>query len=159
MAEEIINQEIVPIETVTSSDPNPKPKNYVKKIHENLVDAFGVNEVPDEVTFAKKIKDPKYVKLIHENLVDAFGVKEVPDFDKFSINFSTDLEKKNLGEANLLKSGNTLVPTELQLSSTENNLQSIVNKRPDPFDKNASPSDLARQSFNLKQPKSVTKRL
>jgi hypothetical protein len=159
MAEEIINEEIVPIEIVTSSEPKSKPKNYVKKIHENLVDAFGVNEVPDEVTFAKKIKDPKYVKLIHENLVDAFGVKEVPDFDKFSINFSTDLEKKNLGEANLLKSGNTLVPTELQLSSTENNLQSIVNKRPDPFDKNASPSDLARQSFNLKQPKSVTKKV
>lgn len=159
MAEEIINEEIVPIEIVTSSEPKSKPKNYVKKIHENLVDAFGVNEVPDEVTFAKKIKDPKYVKLIHENLVDAFGVKEVPDFDKFSINFSADLEKKNLGEANLLKSGNTLVPTELQLSSTENNLQSIVNKRPDPFDKNASPSDLARQSFNLKQPKSVTKKV
>ena len=96
MAEEIINEEIVPIETVTSGEPKPKPKNYVKKIHENLVDAFGVNEVPDEVTFAKKIKDPKYAKLIHENLVDAYGVSEVPDFEKFSVNFSTDLEKKIL---------------------------------------------------------------
>lgn len=97
MAEEIINEEIVPVETVTYGDPEPKPKSYVKKIHENLVEAFGVKEVPDEVTFEKKIKDPKYAKLIHENLVDAFGVSEVPDFEKFNMNFSTDLEKKNLG--------------------------------------------------------------
>jgi hypothetical protein len=97
MAEEIINEEIVPVETVTYGDPQPKPKNYVKKIHENLVEAFGVNEVPDEVTFTKKIKDPAYAKLIHENLVDAYGASEVPDFKTFSINFSTDPEKKNLG--------------------------------------------------------------
>jgi hypothetical protein len=31
MAEEIINEEIVPVETVTYGDPQPKPKNYVKK--------------------------------------------------------------------------------------------------------------------------------
>ena len=97
MAEEIINEEIVPVETVTYGDPQPKPKSYVKKIHENLVDAFGASEVPDEITFEKKIKDPKYAKLIHENLVDAFGINEVPDFETFNIKFSTDPEKKNLG--------------------------------------------------------------
>ena len=97
MAEEIINEEIVPIETVTYGEPQPKPKSYVKKIHENLVDAFGASEVPDEITFEKKIKDPKYAKLIHENLVDAFGINEVPDFETFNIKFSTDPEKKNLG--------------------------------------------------------------
>ena len=97
MAEEIINEEIVPVETVTYGDPQPKPKSYVKKIHENLVDAFGASEVPDEITFEKKIKDPKYAKLIHENLVDAFGVNEVPNFETFNIKFSTDPEKKNLG--------------------------------------------------------------
>ena len=97
MAEEIINEEIVPIETLTYGDPQPKPKSYVKKIHENLVSAFGANEVPDEITFEKKIKDPKYAKLIHENLVDAYGINEVPDFETFNIKFSTDPEKKNLG--------------------------------------------------------------
>jgi hypothetical protein len=97
MAEEIINEEIVPIETLTYGDPQPKPKSYVKKIHENLVGAFGANEVPDEITFEKKIKDPKYAKLIHENLVDAYGINEVPDFETFNIKFSTDPEKKNLG--------------------------------------------------------------
>jgi len=97
MAEEIINEEIVPVETVTYGDPQPKPKNYVKKIHENLIEAFGVNEVPDEITFTKKIKDPAYAKLIHENLIDAYGASEVPDFKTFSVNFFTDPEKKNLG--------------------------------------------------------------
>jgi hypothetical protein len=96
MAEEIINEEIVPVETVTYGDPQPKPKSYVKKIHENLVDAFGASEVPDEITFEKKIKDPKYAKLIHENLVDAFGVNEVPDFETFNMKFSVDPEKKIL---------------------------------------------------------------
>ena len=159
MAEEIIKEDILPVETVTYGDPDPKPKSYAKKIHENLVLKFGKDQVPDEISFEKEIKNPKYAKLIHENLVNAFGETEVPDFKSFSDSLIVvSPEKKNLGEANLLKSGNTLVPTELQLSSTENNLQSIVNQRPDPFDKNASPSDLARQSFNLKQPKSVTKK-
>ena len=84
MAEEIINEEILPVETVTYGDPKPKPKNYLTKIHENLVDTFGVKEVPDEVTFIKKMKDPNYAKLIHENLVDAYGTNEVPDFKSFS---------------------------------------------------------------------------
>ena len=84
MAEEIINQEILPVEAVTYGDTDPKPKSYWKKIHENLVDAFGAKEVPDEVTFEKKIKDPKYAKLIHDNLVDAFGATEVPDYKSFT---------------------------------------------------------------------------
>ena len=99
MAEEIINEEILPVETVTYDDTNPKPKSYVKKIHENLIGAFGSSEVPDEVTFAKKIKDPKYAKLIHENLVDAYGINEVPDFKLFSDSLmQVSPEKKNLGE-------------------------------------------------------------
>ena len=160
MAIKINNEEILPLEKVTYGDLEPKPKSYIKKIHENLIEHFGKDKVPDEITFEKDIKNPNYAKLIHENLIDAFGATKVPDFKSFSDSLIVvSPEKKNLGEANLLKSGNTLVPTELQLSSTENNLQSIVNKRPDPFDKNASPSNLARQSFNLKQPKSVTKKV
>ena len=159
MAEKIINEEIVPLEKVTYGDLEPKPKSYIKKIHENLIEHFGKDKVPDEITFEKEIKNPNYAKLIHENLVDAFGVTKVPDFKSFSDSLIVvSPEKKNLGVTNSSNSVATSVPTESQLSSTENNLQTIVNQRAEPFDKNANPSDLARQSFNLKQPKSVTKK-
>lgn len=155
MAEEMINKEILPVETFTYGDNDPKPKSYWKKVHENLVDAFGVGEVPDEVTFEKKIKDPKYAKLIHDNLVSAFGANEVPDFKSFTDSLTiVSPEKKNLGfpESNL--SGILSDPTGLPFLSTKNSVQQPdLVQSPDPFDKNANPAVLARQSYELKKPK------
>ena len=155
MAEEIINKEILPVETFTYGDTDPKPKSYWKKIHENLVDAFGVGEVPDEVTFEKKIKDPKYAKLIHDNLVDAFGATEVPDFKSFTDSLTiVSPEKKNLGLSGSNLSGILSDPTGLPFSSTKNSVQQPdLVQSPDPFDKNANPAVLARQSYELKKPK------
>ena len=155
MAEEIINKEILPVETFTYGDTDPKPKSYWKKIHENLVDAFGVGEVPDEVTFEKKIKDPKYAKLIHDNLVDAFGATEVPDFKSFTDSLTiVSPEKKNLGLSGSNLSGILSDPTGLPFSSTKNSVQQpALVQNPDPFDKNANPTVLARQSYELKKPK------
>ena len=155
MAEEIINQEILPVEAVTYGDTDPKPKSYWKKIHENLVDAFGEKEVPDEVTFEKKIKDPKYAKLIHDNLVDAFGATEVPDFKSFTDSLTiVSPEKKNLGLSGSNLSGILSDPTGLPFSSTKNSVQQPdLVQSPDPFDKNANPAVLARQSYELKKPK------
>ena len=155
MAEEIINQEFLPVEAVTYGDTDPKPKSYWKKIHENLVDAFGVGEVPDEVTFEKKIKDPKYAKLIHDNLVDAFGATEVPDFKSFTDSLTiVSPEKKNLGLSGSNLSGILSDPTGLPFSSTKNSVQQPdLVQSPDPFDKNANPAVLARQSYELKKPK------
>lgn len=155
MAEEIINKEILPVETFTYGDTDPKPKSYWKKVHENLVDAFGVGEVPDEVTFEKKIKDPKYAKLIHENLVNAFGASEVPDLKSFTDSLTiVSPEKKNLGENVSNISGILSDPTELPLSFTKNSVQQpALVQSPDPFDKKANPTVLARQSYELKKPK------
>jgi hypothetical protein len=140
MAEEIIKEEILPVETVTYGDPKPKPKNYLTKIHENLVDTFGVKEVPDEVTFIKKMKDPNYAKLIHENLVDAYGTNEVPDFKSFSDKLTiVSPEKKNLGAT----IGDGSVPLKSELSSIQ---------KTEPFDKNANPVALSRQAHDFKQP-------
>ena len=146
MAEEIIKEEILPVETITYGNSRPIQKNYLTKIHQNLVDTFGVKEIPDEITFAKNIKDPNYAKLIYETLVDEYGIDEVSDFKSFSDKLTNPSpEKKNLGAT----VGDGFAPLESKLSSTQN---------PDPFDKNANPSILARQSFSLKQPKSVAKK-
>lgn len=155
MAEEMINKEILPVETFTYGDNDPKPKSYWKKVHENLVDAFGVGEVPDEVTFEKKIKDPKYAKLIHDNLVNAFGATEVPDFKSFTDSLIiVSPEKKNLGLSESNLSGILSDPTGLPLSFTKNSVQQpALVQNPDPFDKNANPTVLARQSYELKKPK------
>jgi hypothetical protein len=155
MAEEIINKEILPVETFTFGDTDPKPKSYWKKIHENLVDAFGAKEVPDEVTFEKKIKDPKYAKLIHDNLVEAFGATEVPDYKSFTDSLTiVSPEKKNLGLSGSNLSGILSDPTGLPFSSTKNSVQQPdLVQSPDPFDKKANPTVLARQSYELKKPK------
>ena len=146
MAEEIIKEEILPIEEVTYGNPKPVQKKYLTKIHQNLVDTFGVKQIPDEITFAKNIKDSNYAKLIYETLVDEYGIDEVSDFKSFSEKLTNPSpEKKNLGAT----IGGGYVPLESELSSIQN---------PDPFDKKANPSILARQSFNLKQPKSVAKK-
>ena len=155
MAEQIINKEILPVETFTYGDTDPKPKSYWKKVHENLVDAFGVGEVPDEVTFEKKIKDPKYAKLIHDNLVNAFGATEVPDYKSFTDSLTiVSPEKKNLGLSGSNLSGILSNPTGLPFLSTKNSVQQPdLVQSPDPFDKNANPAVLARQSYELKKPK------
>lgn len=144
MAEEIIKENVVPVEEVVVTDPEPKPKpkqkNYLQKVHENLVEAFGKDEVPDEVTFTKKMSDPVYRKLIHENLLDAFGVEAVPDYKVFNDSLEIVIpQKKNLGA--------TGVDGYVQLESA---LGSIP--KTEAFDKNANPAALARQAFELKQP-------
>jgi hypothetical protein len=144
MAEEIIQEDIVPVNNDGFPDQDPKPKSYITKVHENLVHAYGEKEVPDEATFVKKMGNSEYVKKVHENLVHAYGEKEVPDYKFFTDSLANN-EKKNLGAT----IGNGSAPLESELSSIQT---------PDTFDKNANPSVLARQSFDLKQPKSVTKK-
>ena len=94
MAEEIIQENFLPEAQGVSGDPEPKPKSYLKKIHENLVEAYGKDEVPDEATFTTKMKNAAYAKLIHENLVDAFGENEVPDLNSFSSKLINDGDVK-----------------------------------------------------------------
>ena len=84
---QIIKEEILPIEEVTYGNPKPVQKNYLTKIHQNLVDTFGVKQIPDEITFAKNIKDSNYAKSIYETLVDEYGIDEVSDFKSFSFLF------------------------------------------------------------------------
>jgi len=106
MAEEIIQEEVLPVEEVSFEQ--PKPKTYLQKVHANLVDLYGKDQVPDEVTFSAKIKDPKYVKIVHDNLVHEYGQSEVPDIKSFTDNLIiVGPEKKN--------SGITSSPTELPL--------------------------------------------
>ena len=94
MAEEIIKENFLPEAQGVYGDPEPKPKKYLKKIHENLIEAYGKDQVPDEAAFAAKMKDTAYVRLIHENLVDAFGKNEVPDLNLFNSKLINDGDVK-----------------------------------------------------------------
>ena len=126
MAEEIIKENILPVESIVAPDPEPKPKPnpYVKKVHENLLDAYGSENVPKFEIFAEKIKNPKYKYAVRENLIDVYGKESVPDFNAFtdSLNLSMP-EKKNL----VVTGGTALPPTESGLLSTQSN---IDNKTP-----------------------------
>jgi hypothetical protein len=144
MAEEIIKEDIVPVETVLATEPEPKPKpktkNYLQRVHENLVGYYGKDEVPDEATFTTKMSDPSYRKLIHENLLDAFGIDAVPDYKSFNDSLGiVSPEKKNP----VATGGDGYVQLESALASIP---------RTEPFDKNANPVALARQAADLKQP-------
>ena len=153
MAEEIIQEEILPIEQAGFED--PKPKTYLQTVYANLLNAYGKDQLPDEVTFTNKIKDPKYTKLVYDNLVNAYGQSELPDIKSFTDRLTIiSPEKKNLGENVSKISGILSDPTELPLSSTKNSVQQpALVQSPDPFDKNANPAVLARQSYELKKPK------
>jgi hypothetical protein len=156
MAEEIIQEEVLPVEEVSFEQ--PKPKTYLQKVHANLVDLYGKDQVPDEVTFSAKIKDPKYVKIVHDNLVHEYGQSEVPDIKSFTDSLIiVGPEKKNRGLDESKVSGVQSNPTELPLLSTKNNVQKVVTQTTDTFDKNANPTSLARQAYSLKQPKPVAK--
>jgi hypothetical protein len=126
MAEEIIKENILPVESIVAPNPEPKPKPnpYVKKVHENLLDAYGSENVPKFEIFAEKIKNPKYKYAVRENLIDVYGKESVPDFNAFtdSLNLSMP-EKKNL----VVTGGTALPPTESGLLSTQSN---IDNKTP-----------------------------
>jgi hypothetical protein len=153
MAEEIIQEEILPIEQAGFED--PKPKTYLQTVYANLLNAYGKDQLPDEVTFTNKIKDPKYTKLVYDNLVNAYGQSELPDIKSFTDRLTIiSPEKKNLGENVSKISGILSDPTELPLSFTKNSVQQpALVQSPDPFDKNANPAVLARQSYELKKPK------
>lgn len=155
MAEEIIQEEVLPVEEVSFEQ--PKPKTYLQKVHANLVDLYGKDQVPDEVTFSTKMKDPNYVKAVHANLIHEYGQSEVPDIKSFTDSLAiVGPEKKNSGLGESKVSGVQSVPTELPSLSTKNNVQETsVVEISDPFDKNANPSVLARQSYQLKQPKEL----
>jgi len=134
MAEEIIKEEIVPVEGLIAPDlePKPKPNPYIKKVHENLVDAFGSNHVPSLDLFTEKIKDPKYRYAVHENLKDAFGVSSVPDFKGFNDSLDVVIpEKKNL----VVTGGTELPPTESKLPSTPSSIQNgdVIDENKNPF--------------------------
>jgi len=94
MAEEIIQENFLPEAQGVYGDPEPKPKSYLKKIHENLIEAYGKDQVPDEAAFTAKMKDTAYARLIHENLVDAFGENEVPDLKLFNSKLINDGDVK-----------------------------------------------------------------
>jgi len=145
MAEEIIKEEIIPAESVITTDPEPKPKPkpkpnpYTKKVYDNLLDAYGQDNLPTYELFSEKIIDPKYRYAVHENLLDLYGAASVPDFKGFNDSLDVVIPEKK----NLVATG---ADGYAQLESA---LKSIP--RTEPFDKNANPVALARQAYDLQQ--------
>ena len=119
----------------------------IARLYSNIKKEY---DLPDFNTFKSDMSDSNKLKKLHATLVtDGY---EVPDFDVFSVDMG--LKKKNGGVAKPNISGILSDPTELPLSSTKNNVQeTVVVQAPDPFDKNANPAVLARQSYELKKPK------
>ncbi len=102
---------------------------YIKALHDNLVEAYGADQVPDEVTFGKKIvSDDKYLKNIHENLVEAYGADQVPEFSIF-----TDKVKKKDGTI-------SSVTTEKSISRTGLPLQGFNEKQIERLKTGVTPS-------------------
>ena len=67
---------------VPQQDP---PVSYVQGVHQNLIQAFGKDNVPDINVFTDKInRDPSYMQGVHQNLIQAFGKGNVPDITQFS---------------------------------------------------------------------------
>jgi hypothetical protein len=144
MAEEIITEDVVPVEAVVTPDPEPKPKQkpnpYTKKVYDNLLEEYGQDNLPTYEIFSEKIKDPKYRYAVHTNLLDLYGANNVPDFKGFNDSLDVVIpEKKNL----VATGGDGYVPLESALGSIP---------KTETFDKNANPAVLARQAFELKQP-------
>ena len=148
MAEEIIKEDILPVETIVTPDPEPKPKPkpnpYTKKVYDNLLDAYGQDNLPTYELFSEKIADPKYRYAVRENLLDVYGAGNVPDFKAFNDSLDVVIPEKK----NLVATG---ADGYAQLESA---LKSIP--RTEPFDKNANPVALARQAYDLKQPEVKT---
>jgi len=166
MAEEIIKENILPVESIVAPDPEPKPKPnpYVKKVHENLLDAYGSENVPKFEIFAEKIKDPKYKYAVRENLIDVYGKESVPDFNAFtdSLNLSMP-EKKNLGDTGGVVS--SLTGSELSSTPSTQILNNGIDKTKNPFsllDETRNSYDFTKNKQiedvvnNLGMPKSVT---
>lgn len=71
--EDINNQQV--------DDPNTP---FVKGVYQNLKQAFGEHNVPDEATFTQKmLNDRQYREGIRTNLIQAFGEHNVPSYDDF----------------------------------------------------------------------------
>ena len=120
----------------------------IERLYSNIKKQY---DLPDFNTFKSDMSDSNKLKKLHATLItDGY---EVPDFDVFSVDMG--LKKKDLGglaKPNI--SGILSDPTGLPFSSTKNNVQeTVVVPAPDPFDKNANPAVLARQSYELKKPK------
>ena len=129
---------------MTENNLQPDP---IARLYSNIKKEY---DLPDFNTFKSDMSDSNKLKKLHATLVtDGY---EVPDFDVFSVDMG--LKKKGGGVAKPNISGILSDPTELPLSSTKNNVQeTVVVQAPDPFDKNANPAVLARQSYELKKPK------
>ncbi len=76
----------------------PQEPDYRTKIYENLVSAYGKDELPDINTFNQKLdSDKEYATKIFENLVTAYGKDELPE----QTDFFDKIKKKNLSEQDL----------------------------------------------------------
>ena len=118
----------------------------IARLYNNIKKEY---DLPDFNTFKADMSDSNKAKRLHATLVsDGY---EIPDYDVFSVDMG--LKKKDGGVAKSDISGILSNPTELPLSFTKNNVQEPVVQNPDPFDKNANPAVLARQSYELKKPK------
>jgi hypothetical protein len=128
------------IENNLQPDPIERLYNNIKKQY----------DLPDFNTFKSDMSDSNKLKKLHATLLgDGY---EIPDYDVFSVDMG--LKKKDIVSEKSNLSGILSDPTELLLSSTKNSVQQpAVVQNPDPFDKNANPTVLARQSYELKKPK------
>ena len=119
----------------------------IARLYNNIKKEY---DLPDFNTFKADMSDSNKAKRLHATLIsDGY---EIPDYDVFSIDMG--LKKKDIGAEKSNLSGIPSNPTELPLSSTKNSVQQpALVQSPDPFDKNANPSVLARQSYELKKPK------
>jgi hypothetical protein len=150
MVPEKINKEnTIPVKSVVA-EIKPTPNPYTKKVYENLLDAFGQDNLPTYEIFSQKISDPKYRYAVRENLLDVYGPSNVPDFKSFNDSLDVVIpEKKNLGAT-----GGVVSPlTESELSSTPSTqiLDNGIDKTKNPF----SLLDETRNSFDFTKNKQV----
>ena len=119
----------------------------IVRLYNNIKNEY---DLPDFNTFKADMSDSNKAKRLHATLVsDGY---EIPEYDVFSVDMG--LKKKDIVSEKSNLSGILSNPTELPLSFTKNSVeQPAVVQNPDPFDKNANPAVLARQSYELKKPK------
>ena len=119
----------------------------IVRLYNNIKNEY---DLPDFNTFKADMSDSNKAKRLHATLVtDGY---EIPEYDVFSVDMG--LKKKDIVSEKSNLSGILSNPTELPLSFTKNSVeQPALVQNPDPFDKNANPAVLARQSYELKKPK------
>ena len=135
----------------------PAPNNYVKKVYENLLDAYGSNNVPNFEIFSQKIKDPKYRFSVHENLKDAFGINNLPNFKAFNDSLDVIIpQKKNLVETGGIPSENLSQGPSIS-DSQRNQLLTFLNSTGKPKGKTVSPT-VAKVSTDVSKDGKVLKK-